>query len=193
MDEGLSHLEWMECFRSKIPSMKQEDFKKAWTHSNLRMNAQYSWETLHTRLEQAPSSAQNIPAIFFSMLASEDPSLSFLFYQRPCIQYLNYVGMKDVFSIQHWFDLCNMKRQQSTRISDAEFFSVCQNCEIDPNTICSFDHMKSVLNQIPEGDQTEWIKDLLDSDPPKYALTASLPQLREFGFDMIHLNFNHFQ
>ena len=83
MDEGLSHSEWMDCFRSKIPSLKQDDFTKAWTHASMRMNAQYSWETLHHRLEEASSSVDKIPAIFFTILASEDPSncISFKSYE----------------------------------------------------------------------------------------------------------------
>ena len=73
-----------------------------------------------------------------------------------------------------------MKRRQSMRICEDEFDSACQTCDIDPNTICTFENMKCILKQIPEKDQTEWIKDLLDSDTPKLEFTPSVPQAREF-------------
>ena len=175
MDEGLSHSEWMDCFRSKIPSMKQDDCMKAWTHASMRMNAQYSWETLHHRLDEASPSKDNIPAIFFTILVSEDPSNSFVFKSNILYSFpLNVLGNNNVFSIQHRFDLCNIKRRQSMCIPDDEFVSVCQNCETKHH-LHFWEHEK--YSQTNCWTRPKWMDQ--GSDPPKLAFTNSLPQTRE--------------
>ena len=74
MDEGLSQSEWFEAFHAKVPLLKQEDFKKALSYSSMRINGQYSWETFQRRLQESTSSKTNVPRLFLTLLASEDPS-----------------------------------------------------------------------------------------------------------------------
>ena len=93
---------------------------------------------------------------------------------RFILQNYCFLGIPDVNSLQHWFDVCNMKRPGPMRISQEEFIFVVKQCDSYPDTICSFSGMKAIFGSLQCDQQPEWLKDILDSDAPKLTLSNSV-------------------
>ena len=73
-DEDRSMVEWFEAFRFKLPTLTFEEFKECWSHASLRMNSQYSCDTIHRQRVVETCPDQTPPFFFLALLACDDPS-----------------------------------------------------------------------------------------------------------------------